>query len=221
MTAADPAHVAEIVRVYTSATDAQRADGATWYGRAGEIVHALASWSGAEPARVAAALAALSPRNPWRWNVQDCAAYSHAAMTGGPMPGATTFGVNRARAWGMLTGTADWTTSAPKVRAFVRAIMGDASAVVVDVWAVRVATAGARDEVRSDADYDALAAAYRTAAEIVGETPREVQAITWLAAQSAGTGSNRRGRHDRSLKRGTLPIVADLLTGQSSLWPTQ
>jgi hypothetical protein len=32
-------------------------------------------------------------------------------------------------------------------------------------------------------------------------------------AQAAGLGSRRRGRHDRTLKRGTLPIVAALLGG--------
>jgi len=215
-------HVRAIIESYYHASDAQCAAGRAWYPFARTIVESIAEWSGMAPERVAAALAALSPRNPWMWNVQDAAAFAHAAGFGDPMPdSATTFGANARTAWAILTGTADWRTSAPKVRAFTRAIMGDASAVVVDVWAVRVATRGARDTVRNDADYGALASAYRTAAATLRNdhiriTPRDLQAVTWLQAQSAGIGSRRQGRHTRSLKRGTLAIVALLLTGQTS-----
>jgi hypothetical protein len=155
--------------------------------------------------RVAAAIAALSPRNPWTWNVQDAAAYAFAVANGHDMPTATTFGANRRNAWAFLNGTHDWTSSALKVRSFVSNIMGDLNAVTVDVWAIRVATGGLLDAVPNDATYIMVANAYREAARIVGETPRDLQAITWLIAQTADNRAVKRP------KRGTFDVVLDAL----------
>ncbi len=200
-----------ILREYARASAEQRSAGSAWYPAAGRLVRGLADWSGQDPANVAAALAALSPRNPWLWNAQDCAVFSLAAGTiGAPIPSATTFGANRRTAWAFLTGSADWRGSALKVRAFVRAILGDPDSVVVDVWAVRVATAGDRSAVTSEADYRELAQAYQTAALELGLPARDLQAIVWLSAQARGLGSSRRGGIQRA-KRGTLSIVAELL----------
>lgn len=204
--------VAAIIETYAAADDAQRASGRAWYGTAGRMVRSIAADTRTDAERVALALSALSPRNPWRWNVADAYVFATAARTdpAGAIPTATTFNVNRERAWcALTTGDASWATRAPKVRAFVAAILGDHGSVVVDVWAMRVATRGTRDSV-TDREYDAVAAAYRDAAAMVGETPSAVQAITWIVAQSAGLGSNRRGRHDETFKRGTPPAVIAL-----------
>jgi len=199
--------VAAIVETYGRADTSQQAGGRAWYGTAGRMVRSIAADTRTDAERVALALAALSPRNPWRWNVADAYAFAVAARADGAMPGATTFRVNRERAWSALRdGAAAWTSRAPKVRAFVAAILGDHGAVVVDTWAVRVATRGALAEVR-DAEYGPVAAAYRDAAAMVGETPAAIQAITWIVAQSEGLASNRRGRHDETFKRGTPPAV--------------
>lgn len=204
------AMVAAIIETYGRADDAQRVAGRAWYGTAGRMVRSIAADTRTDAERVALALAALSPRNPWRWNVADAYAFATAARDGGAMPAATTFMVNRERAWSALRdGAAGWQTRAPKVRAFVAAILGDHGAVVVDTWAVRVATRGILAEVR-DAEYDHVAAAYRDAAAMVGETPAAVQAITWIVAQSEGLASSRRGRHDETFKRGTAPAVIAL-----------
>lgn len=214
-----------ILATYQRASSADIATGRDWYPSAGRIVRAIAAEANAcgvrsmPPERVASAVAALSPRNPWYWNIADAHAFALAAASDGPMPTATTFSANARRAWSMLRGDsgADWSTEAPKVRAFVRAIMGDADSVVVDVWAMRVATGGLRDAVRPG-EYAAVAGAYRDASGIVGESPCDLQAITWLIGQREGMGSARIGRHDRTLKRGTAPIIAELLTGQLNLW---
>lgn len=210
-------YAAAIIATYDRASATQRVDGRAWYPSAGATITALADWSGLPADRLAAIVAALSPRNPWRWNVQDAAAIAYAAMHGLPCPTVSTFNVNRDRAWAFATGTSDWLGSAPKVRAFVANMTGDVDAVTVDVWAVRVATHGERVNIRSDADYRTIADAYRMAARMAGETPRDIQAITWLVGQADGLGSARHGRPDRSLKRGTLPIVVELLTGQLAL----
>lgn len=206
-----------ILATWDAATAEQRAAGSEWYPNAGRMIDSLASWADVDRRTMAAVVAALSPRNPWAWNVADAAAYARAYSDGRPMPGATTFTANRLRAWSFLTGGSDWKTSALKVRSFVANMTGDESAVTVDVWAIRVATAGAEDTVRNDRQYREIAAAYVRAAELCGVAPSTMQAVTWIVAQDAGTGSKRRGRHDRTIKAGTAAFVAELLTGQLSL----
>lgn len=216
---ADP--VANILATYGRASADQLARGRRWYPLASTLVDAIAEWSTVDRDRVAAAMAALSPRNPWNWNVADTAAFSAAAGAGETVrPRATTFSQNADRAWAIVTGRGpltesdDWTTTALKVRSFVANILGDTNAVTVDVWAIRVATVGGQSEVRNDGQYRAIADAYRSAAVILGETPRDLQAITWLVAESAGIASARRGRHSATIKRGTPAFLRTLLTGQ-------
>jgi hypothetical protein len=231
MTALRPAtadHIAmvgRIVATYESASDAQRRSGLDWYPAAGRMVGAIAESAGIAQYRVALALAALSPRNPWRWNVADAYVFAHAAAADpngagrstADIPSATTFTPNRERAWRALTAedTAVWTGTAPKVRSFVAAILGDVHAVVVDTWAIRVATGGAYDTVRGDAEYGAVAAAYQDAAVHLSArygyvNARDVQAVAWVVAEQAGLGSRRRGRHGETFKAGTPPAVVDL-----------
>jgi len=203
--------VANIIDTYEAATPAQRDAGRAWYHAAGAMVRAIADDTGADIERVTFAMAALSPRNPWRWNVADAYAFACAARDGASRPTASTFTVNAERAWRVLT-TADgnpWSTAAPKVRAFVRAILGDVSAVVVDAWAARVATAGAIAEV-TDAEYPHVARAYTDAAHVLGEDARNVQAVTWIVASDAGLASRRRGRPSAAFKRGTAAFVVAL-----------
>lgn len=205
-------YAAHIRAVRAQATPADIARGRDWYRAARRIVDAIADWAGVEPDRVAAMLAALSPRNPWHWNVQDAAAFALAVSRGDPMPSATTFRANRATAYAFGAGTGDWRTAAPKVRSFVANIMGDTEAVTVDVWAARVATGGTLASPPRG-QYAAIADAYRTVAREYGETPRDLQAITWTTAERMGLGSNRRSRHGVTLKRGTFSFVAELLAG--------
>lgn len=203
--------VANIHAYYVSATTYQLTEGRQWYKVAGRVVGAIADYTGLPRSRVAHALAALSPRNPWRWNVFDAYSFASAIAEGRTMPTATTFKRNWQAAWRALNGEDAWTTSAPKVRNFVAAILGDGAAVVVDTWAVRVATGGALDTVRNDADYLRIAEAYRKVASMTGELPCELQAITWLVAQSEGLASHRRGRHDLAYKAGTPDFIRELV----------
>lgn len=199
--------VGEVCAVFARAGRADRAAGGDWYPTAGRMVGAIASSSGIAEHRVAHALAALSPRNPWRWNVADAYAYAHAAAAGDGRPSATTFESNRRAAWSaLLEPGAPWASAAPKVRAFVAAILGDLHSVVVDVWAVRVATGGRLSNVRP-AEYARVAAAYQSAAQVLGIAPRDLQAITWIVAQREGLGSARRSNHAASFKRGTPDAV--------------
>lgn len=208
-----PAHedmVASILATYDSATRGQRIMGRGWYPAAGRMVRAIAAATRTPESRVAYALAALSPRNPWRWNVADAYAFAAAAAMDGDMPSATTFMANRRRAWAALQGAGDpWTSAAPKVRSFVAAVLGDLDRVVVDVWAMRVVSDGRLSAV-TKAQYKYVEAAYREAAVRRAETPADMQAITWIVAQADGRGSARRGRNDETFKRGTATLVRAL-----------
>lgn len=197
--------VANILATYDRATSEQVNAGVMWYPLAGEIVATIAQRTGIDTRRVCMALAALSPRNPWRWNVADAYAFCSARAEGRTMPRATTFKRNWTAAWAALDPTTDvpWLTSAPKVRSFVEAILGDRETVVVDTWAVRVATDGAANRVGTDAEYRVVAHAYNVAANLCGMAPRDLQAVTWLVAQTEGLASHRRGRHDLVHKAGT------------------
>lgn len=205
------AYTDSIRAIFDQSTPDDRTAGEAWYPGAQAIAERIAAESGLPLDRVAAAIAALSPRNPWYWNVQDAAAFSLAAASGQAMPSATTFGANRERAWSLLHGESDWATAALKVRSFVANICGDPDSVTVDVWAIRVATMGEQSTVKNDAQYREVADAYRAVAADLGLAPRDLQAITWVVAERIGLGSNRRGRHGQTLKRGTFPWVADLL----------
>jgi hypothetical protein len=132
-----------------------------------------------------------------------------AARDGRPMPTATTFGANQATAWRIATGGDAWTGAAPKVRSFVAAILGSADTVVVDTWAARVATGGTVKH--PERWYYDIAAAYWEAADFLGEDARDVQAITWIVAQSEGIASARRGRHDLTYKAGTPVSVRTII----------
>jgi len=199
--------VANILTYWRSASPEQHEAGVRWYPLAGRLAQLIADEVGISPDRIGFAIAALSPRNPWRWNVADAYAFASAKAEGRTMPRATTFKRNWVRAWQALdTGIDPWTGTAPKVRAFVACIFGDHDAVVVDVWAVRVATGGSKSRV-TDKQYAKVASAYRHAAEQLGELPSTVQAVTWLVAQTEGLATHRVGRHDLTFKAGTPDFI--------------
>lgn len=203
--------VANIIAARARATEAQVEAGRAWYPAASKIVSAIADATHTADHRVAHALAALSPRNPWRWNVADAFAFAAASAEGRTMPKATTFNRNRDAAWRALKADGQpWLSSAPKVRNFVAAILGDMSAIVVDTWAVRVATDGSKDRVATDREYYAVAHAYRQAAEQLGESPTELQAITWLVARTEGTATLTRS-NSHTYKAGTPMWLAALV----------
>jgi hypothetical protein len=199
------AMVTNILTYWDSADAAQRAAGARWYPEALALASHIAGQTGTDTRRVVLAIAALSPRNPWRWNIFDAYAFTVARAEGRTQPRATTFKRNQAAAWRALDPDVHdpWLTAAPKVRAFVECIMGDETAVVVDTWAVRIATGGSKSRVDTDKAYAEVAHAYNVAANMRDVAPATMQATTWLVAQTEGLASHRRGRHDLAFKAGT------------------
>lgn len=207
--------VDSILAHYDRASRDQREAGERWYSEAGRVTRAIAAETGITPTRVTYTLAALSPRNPWLWNVADCYQFAVASRDGLERPTATTFERNRVAGWLAINGSRDpWESAAPKVKAFIAAILGDPDAVVVDTWAYRVATGEAPPRAGSFAArlYQPIALAYAEASLRRGVEPRVMQAVTWLVAQTEGTASNRRGRHDLVFKRDTPAFVRALMS---------
>lgn len=169
-----------------AATDADtRATGRAWYPDAADTVAALAT-PAVPPVRAAAIVAALSPRERWRRNIQMAAdVIARRPVTG------LTISVRKAEAirdGAPLTGEVGDALGghAPKVRAFWRNLCGDGEGVTVDVWATRAATGNRRLAApTSPQHYREIADAYRAAAKRVGERPCDFQAIVWLSVRPA------------------------------------
>ena len=178
---------ANIAAAYRDASAKDAEQGHAWYERA----RALAADLGVGERRGAYLIAALSPRTPWARN--ETLARLAAAGTF-PLP--TTRSAERAaRRVLALPETADLDTfdravskDGPKVRAFARAILGDLSAVCIDVHALRVALGAPLDSAPAHpttAAYRIVAAAYRRAAWLLDVPPTYVQATTWVALRGS------------------------------------
>ncbi len=210
----DATMVANILHYWDSASPVQVEAGTRRYPEAGKLATLIAEQTGIDTRRVVLAIAALSPRNPWRWNIFDAYSFAVARAEGRTCPRATTFKRNWAAAWRALDPMTEnpWLTSALKVRAFVEAIMGDDLSVVVDTWAIRVATGGSWNRSPNDKVYASVAHAYVIAANLRSVAPTTMQAVTWLVAQSEGLATSRSGRPDLAFKAGTPEWLKAALT---------
>jgi hypothetical protein len=155
-------------------TDYDRARGHRWYSDAEEIVSSIAAASRHTVKEVAFAMAALSQEMAWERNIALCLtmAMSHRFQNPGTLKLVAT------RAWDCLQGNFD-SLIGPKVNAFALNLTGDRQAVTIDRHMIRAATGKL---LRAEgAFYDLLAEGLRVAAVSVGWSPREFQAVLWLA----------------------------------------
>ena len=165
--------VEQIIQAYTAASDADKVEGADWYGVASYIAHDI------HPEHGAAVVAALSPNRAWDINI---IAAREVVATGWTK---WQSGRNVDKARRILDGeTADNVLGGNKVRAFWRAIEGS-DHVVIDRHALGVfrgkhATARDVKVLERKGAYALVAQAYRHAARILGVGAVELQAITWL-----------------------------------------
>ena len=166
---------ARLVAVFQSATRAVKRQGADWYRLAGAAARSMARKHGVTRACAAGVIAALSPRLTWSYNVRA----AELTLQGGDVPGV--FRASLAKARRIAAGERPLSVlSGPKVRAFYRALMGDTSAAVVDVWTARAAG------VLGDAGPARLlevASALRLAAAEVGRPVAHVQATAWVVVR--------------------------------------
>jgi hypothetical protein len=149
--------------------------GGSWYEDAGRVCARMARAYGCSKATAAGVVAALSPRLQWGPNLRAADAV---------LAGVTPSGVFRAslkKAQAIAAGARPLDVlSGPKVRAFYRAIMGDRTAAVVDVWVLRAV--GWTRSVTEKA-YRAIARALELTAARLGTTVAQLQAVAWVAVR--------------------------------------
>lgn len=133
--------------------------------------------------RAAVVMAHLSPQCPWKLNVK--ATRRRPAVDGQREPGI--LHACYARALDSLDADNPLDTfgvRANKTRSFALNIIGDEDAVTVDTWIARVC--GIEDEVlvfQRPKLYREVSDSYRQVARGEEYSPRELQAITWIAAR--------------------------------------
>lgn len=166
-----------LVALWHAADKAVRTAGVQWYRDARATARRLARAHGCSLATAAGVIAALSPRLTWAYNVVAADLVLGAAER---VPGV--FRANLAKSRAIAEGARPLTVlSGPKVRAFYRALMGDTSAAVVDVWTARAA--GVDPEGLSPQLYAQVARALRMGADEVGTTTTSLQAVAWVAVR--------------------------------------
>lgn len=165
-----------LVALWRAADRAVRTAGVQWYRRARATARRLARQHGCTLATASGVIAALSPRLGWTYNVLAADLVLGAAER---VPGV--FQASLAKARAIADGARPLLVlRGPKVRAFYRALMGDESAAVVDVWTARAA--GVDGDV-SPKTYAAIANALRMGANEVGTTTARLQAVAWVAVR--------------------------------------
>lgn len=169
--------VENILAVFAQATVAELDEGLSWYDDAHSLAKRL---DPANPSQAAGVLAALSPMMPWGRNVQLAVrAYEDGEATGA-LKGSL------AKANRILAGeSADVVLGGDKVRSFWKVIADPTdTGVVIDRHAFDIAVGcvtnnASRGALTRKGVYARFCAAYNEAAETLGYSPSQVQAVTW------------------------------------------
>lgn len=180
--AAEHRHMRDrLLAIHENAAPAVIDAGRLWYPSAENVIADLSREFQLGRPRVAAIVAVLSPRQRWRKNIEGA-----RHVLGGEAWRAPGFDTNRTKALALLAGAPLANIiGGDKVTSFWANLIGSRTAVTVDVWAQRAALGYYHQWQPKDAAYCRLVRAYRVAAEMVGETPREFQAIVWNAIRPA------------------------------------
>ncbi|MFE9327648.1 hypothetical protein ACIHDR_48235 [Nocardia sp. NPDC052278] len=130
--------------------------------------------------RAACVISALSPRTRWERNVAAALAMAKGEPVSGTLP------MNVARAQRAMVDADPWSIfspQSPKILNFAKNILGDTSAVTVDMRASLIAGV-TETEMGRVGVYEAVADAYRKAAAKRDVFASVMQAGTWVAARA-------------------------------------
>ena len=183
-----------IEAVFQLATPQDKAEGMTWYENAYHICNDIALSNALDVHVVAGVMAALSPSNKWKRNVQDCKAVCTVAQIQGTAAVAdvtvSTYGANKVKAQRILeeheceSEDVRSILNGPKVIEFFNSILSGDD-VCIDGHAFNIAM-GEQTTLSKVPNIGikmrrAIKACYTTAAEKHGIRPSQMQAITWVA----------------------------------------
>jgi hypothetical protein len=175
-----PAMARRIVAEVRQCNEEQARAGAEWYANAKMIAVAMSAETRLPVRTCAGVIAALSPRIDWDHNVIWAWSLLRAAVAGRDCPPCNTTN-NRNKAWAIAHGAdPDATLTGPKTNDFYHNIMGDWKRVTCDSWAALVALGYPLPNGVKGSMYKAITAAYRLAADWLGELPAIVQAKAWI-----------------------------------------
>lgn len=152
---------------WSVASPTRRAEGAGWYDTANAYAAVLARETGSSIDHVAGILAITSVNQSWRGNQTLAARHLRTGWIGG-LPSVRE---------GLRTGV----ISGRKVSQFAKAIAGDERAVVVDRWIIRAFGAPL-----GRVAYPAIESGITDAADLLGISPRTLQATIWCIQRGKG-----------------------------------
>ncbi len=168
-----------LVAHYRDADEDTEQLGREWYKAARKVARDIARTNDVTLSQAAGVLAAVSPRMRWHSNIDIARTLCEGKAVQG------VFGNNLRKAERILAGERPLDVlGGDKVRAFYRAIMGDAQAVVLDVWMMRAA--GWTKATLTSKEYESLAAALLAAASREGVDPANFQAVVWTHVRGGG-----------------------------------
>lgn len=150
-----------------------------WYPIVRRILGDLSEFTGHDVRAVTLAFAELSPRCPIEENMSGVFGMATGTMDARSWPGLGETWERAALGLALdvqFLARRDKKDGAMKVKAFFRGLMGDTSAVTID--ALMMAVIGFEGTL-TDARYRVIAEWIAEAARMVGETPRDFQAIVW------------------------------------------
>lgn len=170
------AMVSKLVATYQGAPPDAMQAGTMWYATARGTVQRLSREYGVTRAVAAGVVSALSPRLQWAVNVRAA-----EVVLGGDIPRGV-FKTSLSKALRITRGGERplVVLSGPKTRAFYRALMGDDSAAVVDVWVLRAVRWTRKVTAKA---YARIARALAAAAAVVGVSVAVLQAVAWVVVR--------------------------------------
>lgn len=178
--------VRRIESEYHAASDPARSVGGSWYKNAFvacfEIAYRIRG-DHITSDKCVGVVAALSPRCPWVVNLEWAEAVLRRWAGGGNNPPAVSTRHLRGIAWDIAKGKSPLKAiGGRKCRDFYRAISGEPIA-VIDTWAQYIATGENKNNLNRALRYELIQSAYVVAADRLGVSPRELQAITWVSVR--------------------------------------
>jgi hypothetical protein len=162
--------VAHFANLIMRASLQQVEQASKWYHDANAVAREVASNMTLDIERASCIVAAFSPRERWSVNVRKALQYSIGVTPAGLSNNVAMADASLVHGFDALKGQ--------KTNAFARAIAGDESAVVIDVWMMRAASMPTDSPNKSQ--YNFVADAVHDAAALFGLTPRTAQALIWI-----------------------------------------